>query len=72
MISKVVATAAEAIADLHDGAAIMISGFGEAGVPAALIDAVVAHGATDLTIISIIGTTQELTPWAFAYQLITP
>ena len=52
MISKVVATAAEAVADLHDGAAIMISGFGEAGVPAALIDAVVAHGATDLTIIS--------------------
>lgn len=37
---------------MHDGAAIMISGFGEAGVPAELIDAVVEHGATDLTIIS--------------------
>lgn len=52
MIDKVVASAAEAVADLHDGAAIMISGFGEAGVPAELIDAVVDHGATDLTIIS--------------------
>jgi len=52
MISKVVPNVTEAVADLHDGAAIMISGFGEAGVPAELIDAVVAHGATDLTIIS--------------------
>lgn len=52
MIDKVVASAAEGVADLHDGAAIMISGFGEAGVPAELIDAVVDHGATDLIIIS--------------------
>lgn len=52
MIDKLVATTADAIMDLHDGAAIMISGFGEAGVPAELIDAVVDHGATDLTIIS--------------------
>lgn len=52
MINKVAASAAEALADLHDGAAIMISGFGEAGVPAELIDAVVDHGATNLTIIS--------------------
>lgn len=52
MIDKVVSTAADAVADLHDGAAIMISGFGEAGVPAELIEAVVDHGATDLTIIS--------------------
>ena len=52
MINKIVASAEEAVADLFDGAAIMISGFGEAGVPAELIDAAVAHGATDLTIIS--------------------
>ena len=52
MINKVVPSVTEAVADLHDGAAIMISGFGEAGVPAELIDAVVSHGATDLTIIS--------------------
>ena len=52
MIDKLVASAAEAVSGLHDGAAIMISGFGEAGVPAELIDAVVDHGATDFTIIS--------------------
>lgn len=52
MISKIVSSMQEAVADLHDGASIMISGFGEAGVPAELIDAVVEHGARDLTIIS--------------------
>lgn len=52
MIDKTVATALEAIADLRDGAAIMISGFGDAGAPAELIQAVVQHGATDLTVIS--------------------
>lgn len=52
MIDKIVPTLAEAVKDIHDGAAIMIGGFGEAGVPAELIDAVVDQGATDLTIIS--------------------
>lgn len=52
MIDKTVSTAIEAIADLRDGAAIMISGFGDAGAPAELIQAVVEHGATNLTVIS--------------------
>lgn len=52
MISKIVDSMAEAVADLKDGASIMISGFGDAGAPAELIEAVIAHGATDLTIIS--------------------
>ncbi|HEX8414038.1 MAG TPA: 3-oxoacid CoA-transferase subunit A [Sphingomicrobium sp.] len=52
MIDKTVSTAIEAIADLRDGAAIMISGFGDAGAPAELIQAVVDHGATGLTVIS--------------------
>lgn len=52
MINKIVDTMAEAVADLHDGASIMISGFGDAGAPAELIEAVIDHGATDLTIIS--------------------
>jgi 3-oxoadipate CoA-transferase alpha subunit len=52
MINKIVNTMHEAVADLHDGASIMISGFGDAGAPAELIEAVIAHGATDLTIIS--------------------
>lgn len=52
MIDKTVETALEAIADLRDGAAIMISGFGDAGAPAELIQALVEHGAGDLTVIS--------------------
>lgn len=52
MINKVAASMDDAVSGLHDGAAIMISGFGDAGAPHELIDAVLAHGATDLTIIS--------------------
>jgi 3-oxoadipate CoA-transferase alpha subunit len=52
MINKIAGSIDEAVADLHDGAAIMISGFGDAGAPHELIEAVLAHGATDLTIIS--------------------
>ena len=52
MINKVVETLTEAVAELHDGASIMISGFGDAGSPHELIEAVVAHGAGDLIIIS--------------------
>ena len=52
MIDKTVGTALEALADLRDGAVIMISGFGDAGAPAELIEAVVEHGAGDLTVIS--------------------
>ena len=52
MIDKIVASLHDAVADIHDGAAIMIGGFGNAGMPAALIDAVIAQGARELTIIS--------------------
>lgn len=52
MINKDIGSMREAVADLHDGASIMISGFGDAGAPHALIEAVIDHGATDLTIIS--------------------
>ncbi len=37
---------------MPDGATVMISGFGLAGHPVALIDALLAQGATDLTIVS--------------------
>jgi 3-oxoadipate CoA-transferase alpha subunit len=60
MINKVVPSFADAVAGLADGASIMISGFGEAGVPAELIEAVVEHGATDLTIISNNAGTGEI------------
>ena len=51
MIDKLFASAGEAVACLFDGATIMISGFGDAGIPAELIDAVVDQGASDLTIV---------------------
>jgi 3-oxoadipate CoA-transferase, alpha subunit len=52
LVSKVVASAAEAIGDIRDGATILVGGFGNAGMPARLMDALIAHGARDLTIVS--------------------
>jgi 3-oxoadipate CoA-transferase alpha subunit len=52
VVSKVVESAATAVAGIKDGATIMIGGFGGAGLPAALVDAVIEHGARDLTIVS--------------------
>ena len=52
MIDKIVESAATAVSDLRDRASIMISGFGDAGAPHELMQAVIDHGATDLTIIS--------------------
>ena len=52
MVSKVVESAAAAVDGITDGATIMIGGFGGAGLPAALVDAVIEHGARDLTIVS--------------------
>ncbi|HOI88561.1 MAG TPA: 3-oxoacid CoA-transferase subunit A [Lentimicrobium sp.] len=52
MINKIVGTPAEAVAEIFDGATVMISGFGEAGSPIELIHALIDHGACDLTIVS--------------------
>ncbi|HVP88171.1 MAG TPA: 3-oxoacid CoA-transferase subunit A [Casimicrobiaceae bacterium] len=52
MINKIVATTAAAVADVPDGATIMIGGFGTAGMPSELVDALIAQGAKDLTIVS--------------------
>ena len=52
MIDKIIATLEEAVADVHDGATVMIGGFGNAGMPAALIDVLIAQGARDLTIVN--------------------
>ncbi|WP_067971310.1 3-oxoacid CoA-transferase subunit A [Mycolicibacter icosiumassiliensis] len=45
-------TAAEALSGVSDGATILVGGFGMAGMPTVLIDALIAHGAGDLTIVS--------------------
>lgn len=52
MIDKIAPSVIAAVDDIHDGATIMISGFGSAGMPDELIDAVIATGAGDLTIVS--------------------
>ncbi len=52
MINKIIGSAQEAVADIHDGATIMISGFGEAGSPIELIHALIDHGARNLIVVS--------------------
>jgi 3-oxoadipate CoA-transferase alpha subunit len=52
MINKIVPSVREAIADLHDGATVMIGGFGTAGMPSELIDALIEQGARELTIVN--------------------
>ena len=52
MIDKIAASASAALADVPDGATVMIGGFGGAGQPGELIDALIAQGARDLTIVN--------------------
>src|SRR5690625_3554345 len=52
MIDKRVATVTEAVAGIPDGSTIMIGGFGRAGQPVELIDALIEQGASDLTIVN--------------------
>lgn len=52
MLDKVCASAAESLAGMQDGSVVLVSGFGEVGVPATLLQAVLETGATDLTIVA--------------------
>lgn len=52
MIDKRMPSLAEAVADVPDGATVMIGGFGRAGQPVELIDALIDQGAKDLTIVN--------------------
>ena len=52
MIDKLRTSVLEALADIHDGATVMIGGFGGAGQPAELIDGLIAQGARDLVIVN--------------------
>jgi len=52
VIDKIMASAAEAVADVRHGSTVLIGGFGTAGMPFALIDALIAQGASDLTVVS--------------------
>ena len=51
-MDKVVASAAEAVADIGSGASLAVGGFGLCGIPQTLIDALVAGPATDLRVVS--------------------
>ena len=52
MIDKTVPTLAEALAGIRDGSTVLIGGFGGAGQPIPLVEALVEQGAKDLTIVS--------------------
>jgi 3-oxoadipate CoA-transferase, alpha subunit len=52
MIDKIVTTPRAALSDVPDGATVMIGGFGTAGLPNELIDALIDQGAKDLTIVN--------------------
>ncbi|GAC1402228.1 MAG: 3-oxoacid CoA-transferase subunit A [Candidatus Velthaea sp.] len=52
MIDKRVPSLADAVAGIADGSTVCVGGFGESGVPYALIEALLASGATGLTIVS--------------------
>ncbi|WP_009476135.1 MULTISPECIES: 3-oxoacid CoA-transferase subunit A [Rhodococcus] len=52
MISKIRSDIREAVAAVSDGSTVMIGGFGRGGQPVELINALIEHGADDLTIVS--------------------
>jgi 3-oxoacid CoA-transferase subunit A len=51
-LNKLVGSPAEAVTDIPDGASLAVGGFGLAGIPWFLIDALLEQGASDLTIVS--------------------
>lgn len=52
MINKISPNLREAVSCIGDGASVMVTGFGDSGLPRELLHALVEHGAKDLTIIS--------------------
>jgi 3-oxoadipate CoA-transferase alpha subunit len=52
VIDKVKTDAAAAVSGIEDGSTVMISGFGRAGQPVELIDALIEQGAGELVIVS--------------------
>ena len=52
MINKISDSIAESLSRVQDGSTVLIGGFGTAGIPAALIDGLIAQGARDLTVVN--------------------
>lgn len=51
MIEKFIDSVANAVAEVHDGATVLVSGFGTAGQPIELLDALAEQGARNLTVV---------------------
>ena len=51
-MDKVVASAAEAVADIASGSTLSVGGFGLCGIPSVLINALLEAGVTDLEVVS--------------------
>ncbi|MGE4335115.1 MAG: 3-oxoacid CoA-transferase subunit A [Pigmentiphaga sp.] len=52
MVNKIFDSVAAALADIQDGATVLIGGFGNAGMPHQLIDGLIEQGARDLVVVS--------------------
>jgi 3-oxoadipate CoA-transferase alpha subunit len=52
VIDKRVATLADAVADIRDGATVLVGGFGNSGVPVELVHALLEQGAGGLTVVT--------------------
>ncbi|WP_181805560.1 3-oxoacid CoA-transferase subunit A [Streptomyces shenzhenensis] len=52
MTARLCADADDAVAGVRDGSTVLVGGFGMAGMPVALIDALIRQGAKDLTVVS--------------------
>jgi len=52
MAPRIASSAAEAVADIKDGSTVLIGGFGNAGQPMELIDALLEGGASGLTVVN--------------------
>jgi 3-oxoadipate CoA-transferase, alpha subunit len=52
MMNKCVSSLPAAVAGIRDGSVVLIGGFGNAGIPVELIDALIDHGAKDLTVVT--------------------
>jgi 3-oxoadipate CoA-transferase alpha subunit len=52
MTAQLCAHADEAVAGIEDGSTVLVGGFGTAGIPITLLDALIRQGAKDLTVVS--------------------
>ncbi|GAA5235286.1 3-oxoacid CoA-transferase subunit A [Verticiella sediminum] len=52
MVNKIFESVAATLADVKDGSTVLIGGFGNAGMPHALVDGLIEQGARDLVVVS--------------------